>query len=90
MVTLRKAKGVCDHVRIAAFGVNPTAVRLAAAEAALQGQAPTAENFARAAVLGAESLEEPIGDVHATPDYRRQLVKVFTGRCLAEAATRAT
>ena len=89
VVTLRKAKGVCEDVRIAAFGVNPTAVRLSAAEAALQGQAPTAENFARAAALGAGALEEPIGDVHATPDYRRQLVKVFTRRCLAEAAARA-
>ena len=89
VVTLRKANGVCDDVRIAAFGVNPTAVRLTAAEAALQGQAPTAQSFSRAAVLGAASLEEPIGDVHATPAYRRQLVKVLTGRCLAEAAARA-
>jgi carbon-monoxide dehydrogenase medium subunit len=90
VATLRKVKGVCDDVRIAAFGVNATAVRLTAAESALQGQAPTPENFARAAALGAEALEEPLGDVHATPDYRRQLVKVFTGRCLAEAAARAT
>jgi carbon-monoxide dehydrogenase medium subunit len=89
VATLRKSKGVCEDVRIAAFGVNATAVRLGAAESALQGQAPTPENFARAAVLGAEALEEPLGDVHATPDYRRQLVKVFTGRCLAEAAARA-
>ena len=90
VVTLRKARGVCEEVRIAAFGVNPTAVRLATAEAALKGQAPTAENFARAAALGAQAIEEPLGDVHATPDYRRQLVKVFTGRCLAEAAARAS
>ncbi|MEI2790202.1 MAG: xanthine dehydrogenase family protein subunit M [Steroidobacteraceae bacterium] len=90
VVTLRKLRGVCAEVRIAAFGVNPTAVRLGAAEAALQGQAPITANFARAARLGAESLEAPIGDVHATPDYRRQLVKVYTGRGLAEAAARAT
>lgn len=89
VVTLRTTKGVCEDVRICAFGVNATAVRLAAAEAALQGRAPNTENFARAAVLGADSLEEPIGDVHATPDYRRQLVKVITRRCLAEAAARA-
>lgn len=90
VVTLRKAKGVCEDVRVAAFGVNPTAVRLTAAETALRGKAPTAENFARAATLGAEALDEPIGDVHGTPEYRRHLVKVFTGRCLAEAAARAT
>lgn len=90
VATLRTARGRCEDVRISAFGVNATAVRLPAAERALNGQAPSTEAFARAAALGAESLEEPIGDVHATPDYRRQLVKVFTGRCLAEASARAT
>lgn len=90
VATLRKVKGVCEDVRIAAFGVNATAVRLAAAEAALQGQPATPENFARAAALGAEALEEPIADVHATPAYRRQLIRVYTGRCLIEAAARAT
>lgn len=89
-VTLRKTKDRCEDVRMAAFGVNATAVRLTAAETALQGQAPTPENFARAAALAAESLEEPLADVHATADYRRHLVKVFTRRCLAEAATRAS
>ncbi|MDY0066776.1 MAG: FAD binding domain-containing protein [Steroidobacteraceae bacterium] len=87
---LRKVKGRCDDVRIAAFGVNATAIRLPAAEQALNGEAPTAENFARAAALAAESIDEPLGDVHATPDYRRQLVKVLVGRCLAEAAARAS
>ncbi|MBV6417617.1 MAG: Carbon monoxide dehydrogenase medium chain [Steroidobacteraceae bacterium] len=87
--TLRKAKGVCDDVRIATFGVNATAVRLPQAEAALNGKAPTAENFARAAALAGESVAEPISDVHASADYRRQLVKVLVGRCLAEAAGRA-
>lgn len=90
VATLRLVRGACEDVRIAAFGVSPTAVRLTAAETALQGQAPTPENFARAAALGAAALDEPLGDVHATPDYRRQLVKVFTSRCLAEAAGRAT
>lgn len=88
-VTLRKSGGVCSDVRIAAFGINPTAVRLTAAETALQGQPPSAAAFTRAAAIGAAALEEPIGDVHATPDYRRQLVKVYTARCLAEAAARA-
>jgi CO/xanthine dehydrogenase FAD-binding subunit len=90
VATLRVVKGVCEDVRIAAFGVNATAVRLAVAEAALQGRPPTPENFARSAAAGAEALEEPIADVHATPAYRRQLVRVYTGRCLAEASARAT
>lgn len=88
-VTLRKANGRCEDVRIGAFGVNATAVRLPAAEAALNGRSATTENFARAAAVAGESVAEPLGDVHATPDYRRQLVKVLTERCLAEAAARA-
>lgn len=90
VVTLRRRAGLCEDVRIAAFGVNATAVRLSAAEAALTGQPATPETFARAAALGAAALEEPLADVHATADYRRHLVQVYTARCLAEAARRAT
>lgn len=89
VVMLRKTRGRLDDVRISAFGVNPTAVRVPAAEAALNGKAPSAENFAQAAALAGQSIAEPIGDVHATPDYRRQLVKVLVERSLAEAAGRA-
>jgi len=88
-VTLKKVGGVCAEVKIAAFGVNPTAVRLTAAEDALKGQAPTAENFARAAAAGAAALNEPMSCIHASSEYRRQLVKTLTERCLIEANTRA-
>ena len=87
-LTLRQVQGVCCDVRIAAFGVNPTAVRLTAAEQALEGQAPTAANFARAAAEGAAKLEEPMTCIHASAGYRRQLVKTQVERCLAEAITR--
>jgi len=88
-VTLRRANGLCADVRISAFGVSATAVRFPAAEAMLRGQAPSPELFARAAAAARESLDEPMNDIHASADYRRQLVKVLTGRCLAEAASRA-
>ncbi len=88
-LTLKKAGGVIAEVKIAAFGVNPTAVRLTAAEDALKGQAPTAENFARAAAAGAAALDEPMSCIHASAEYRRQLVQTLTERCLADAAARA-
>ncbi len=87
--TLRRERGQLVDVRLAAFGVNATAVRLPAAEQALQGSAATRENFAQAAAIAGESLEEPMSCIHASADYRRQLVKVLTGRCLEEAAARA-
>lgn len=88
-LTLKKTAGVISEAKIAAFGVNPTAVRLTAAEEALRGQAPTPETFARAAAAGAAALEEPMGCIHASPDFRRALVQTLTERCLADAAARA-
>lgn len=88
-LTLRLANGRCADVRIAAFGVNPTAVRLTAAEQALNGQAPDAATFARAAAAASASLDDPMGCVHASADYRRHLVGVLVERALADAAARA-
>lgn len=90
VATLRKAGGLCQDTRICAFGVSATAIRFPAAEDAMNGKAPTAENIRRAASLAAAAVEDPIGDIHASPEYRRHLVGVFVARCLAEAATRAT
>ena len=88
-LTLRVEGGVCRQVRMAAFGVNPTAVRLPAGEAALEGQAPGAAAFARAAAAAAEALDEPMSCIHAPGEYRRHLVKTLAERCLVEAAGRA-
>ncbi len=88
-LTMRLADGVCRDVRMAAFGVNPTAVRLTAGEEALNGQAPGPAAFARAAAAAADALEEPMSCIHATSDYRRQLVKTLAERSLIEAAGRA-
>lgn len=87
-LTLRQSQGVCSEARIAAFGVNATAVRLPQAESALLGQPLNAASFARAAAMAAESLDEPMTCIHASADYRRQLIKVLVERCLAEAAGR--
>lgn len=87
--TLRLARGACTAVRLAAFGVNATAVRLTAAEQVLEGLAPDAASFTRAAAAAAEKLEEPMSCVHASAEYRRHLVEVLVRRCLTEAAARA-
>jgi carbon-monoxide dehydrogenase medium subunit len=88
-VTLRLDGGLCRQVRMAAFGVNPTAVRLSAGEAALEGQPHGADAFARAASAAAEALDEPMSCIHAPGEYRRHLVKTLAERCLVEAAGRA-
>jgi carbon-monoxide dehydrogenase medium subunit len=58
------------------------------AEAALIGQRPTAETFARAAQL-ARSACEPVTDQRGSADYKRHVVGVLTGRVLKRAAERA-
>ncbi|MBV2234107.1 MAG: xanthine dehydrogenase family protein subunit M [Sterolibacterium sp.] len=88
-LTLQKSAGNITDVKIAAFGVNPTAVRLTAAEDALKGQPATADNFARAAAAGAAALDEPMSCVHASSEFRRALVQTLTERCLHDALARA-
>lgn len=87
-LTLKASGGNCTEARIAAFGVNATAVRLPQAEAALAGLALNTANFTNAAALGAAELVEPMTCIHASASYRRQLVKTLLERCLAEAAGR--
>ena len=75
--------------RLVLFGVGATPLRAAGAEAMLVGQAGDAALFARAGSAAAADLEEPLSDVHATADYRRDLARVLTARALAEATARA-
>ncbi len=74
---------------IAVFGVNATALRLAAAEQTLIGQAPDPVLFEQAGSAGAAEVEEPIADVHASAELRRNLVSVVVQRALAQALSRA-
>ncbi len=79
--------GAIREARLALFGVGPTPVRARAAEEALAGCRPTAEEFRRAAVLVEETLD-PDSDLHASAEYRRQVGGVLARRALAQALTR--
>jgi carbon-monoxide dehydrogenase medium subunit len=69
---------------LAFFGAASTPVRVAAAEAALVGTAPSADRFAEAARIVADELDPP-GDLHGSTAYRRHLAGVLTRRALTEA-----
>ena len=75
--------------RVVLFGVGATPIHAVAAEAMLAGQAAEPELFAAVGMRVAADLEEPLTDVHASADYRRDLARVLTGRALAEATVRA-
>ena len=86
---VERKNGTCGDVRIAIGGVTTTAVRATAAEKLLAGQAPTAENIARAADAVGEALADPISDPNASGEYRVHLASVMAKRALTEAAGKA-
>jgi carbon-monoxide dehydrogenase medium subunit len=88
-VLVRVKKGKCSDVRISIGGARATPVRARAAEKLLDGEAPTAENIARAADAVAEALTDPISDPYASGEYRVHLATVMTRRALTEAAGKA-
>jgi CO/xanthine dehydrogenase FAD-binding subunit len=80
--------GACHDVRIGYRNVGSDTVRLAEVEAVLEGQAPNAALIAKAAAT-AQSITNPPGDLHATAEYRRDIIGTLTGRVLTRAIARA-
>jgi carbon-monoxide dehydrogenase medium subunit len=81
--------GRCSAARLVLFGVGTTAVRTRAAEQLLIGEKPSESLFERAGQTASQEIDEPLSDVHASAEYRRDLARVLTRRALAEAASRA-
>ncbi len=86
---LRLGAGVCESVRLVAFGVGDGPVRLVWAERLLLGSAVDVESARRGGEAAAEGLPPPPSDVHASAEYRRHLVAVLTEQVLLEARARA-
>jgi len=82
-------RGRCATARLVLFGVGATPVRAPRAEQMLAGERPEAALFERAGRTAAEEIGEPLADVHASAEYRRDLARVLGRRALAEAAARA-
>ena len=83
-MTLAPRTGKCEDVRSVLGAVAPTPMRALKAEMLLRGEKLTADLVAEAAaVAGAEA--RPISDQRASAEFRRELVRVLTGR-MVEAA----
>jgi len=81
--------GVCTGASLVAMGVGDRPSRSTTIEGVLVGQEPQEALFDdAAAALRAEI--EPIGDIHASSDFKRHLTGVLTRRALARAFDRAT
>jgi 4-hydroxybenzoyl-CoA reductase subunit beta len=84
-VVMKRSNGHISEARVALTAVNPAPVLVKGASEAMSGKAPN------------ESLAESIGDLAArtakplttsalTPEYRREMIRVFTKRAVLAAA----
>jgi carbon-monoxide dehydrogenase medium subunit len=80
--------GTVSAARIAVTGAGPKASRQNDAEAALVGSAGDEAAVAAASDKAGEGMDF-LGDIHASEEYRRAMVKVYTRRALAKALERA-
>lgn len=88
VVTLDEA-GTCTAAKLVYLNAGDGPLAADAAAGLLVGQALTAEALTAAADHAATHEMEPLGNVHATPDYQRHLARVLTRRALAAARDRA-
>ena len=83
-----KGKGLCEDVRIALGASAPTPLRAKKAEEVLRGKKITDDLLREAGgVAGTEA--EPISDMAASAEYRRELATVLVARVGKEALARA-
>ena len=79
--------GVIDEVRVGVTGVNSVPFRARSLEDRLRGRAvsgPALRGF-----CGEIAEAEPMGDLHASAEYRRHLLGVFAARTIERAIQRA-
>lgn len=82
------ASGAVESAAIGITGAGSKAVRATAAEKGLVGGKLDDAAIQKAGASAAEAVD-PVGDIHASEEYRRHLVREFTARALRTAAERA-
>ena len=80
--------GKIASARVGITGAGPSASRLTSVEQALAGKAPSKETFEAAARGAGSDLAAVNADIHASEEYRRAMIPVFTRRALEAAARR--
>jgi CO/xanthine dehydrogenase FAD-binding subunit len=85
-VTLTINSDNCEECRIAVLG-SETPIRIPDAERMLVGPSPSAEVVTAAAELASEAAEWN-ADLHASSDFRKQLVRTLVARALKSALDR--
>jgi carbon-monoxide dehydrogenase medium subunit len=87
-VQLTLTNGVCEEIGIGLTNVGSVPIKALKAEAALRGKRPDEAAIKQAAQLAAEAAD-PSADLRGSVEYKRDLVRVLTGRALRKAIERA-
>jgi carbon-monoxide dehydrogenase medium subunit len=80
--------GVIEKAAVAVTGVGAKAYRASGVEEALRGRKASANLLAEAAQHAADGVD-PLSDIHGSPGYRREIVRVYVRRALEAAIERA-
>ena len=81
--------GRIRSARIGLTGAGPHAVRLRTVEQALAGKTLSRESIEAAARVAGTDVKAVNGDIHASAEYRRAMIPVFTRRALERTRARA-
>ncbi len=84
VITLDSSNGICHDVRIALGAVAPTPIRAHQAEGILR-EKTIVDNLIEEAAQMASEEAKPISDIRGFAEYRKELVKVLTGRAVKSA-----
>jgi carbon-monoxide dehydrogenase medium subunit len=87
-VQLTLSGGVCQDIGIGLTNVGSVPIKAAKAEAALRGKRPDEAAIKQASQLAAEAAD-PAADLRGSVEYKKDLVRVLTGRALRKAIERA-
>lgn len=82
-------EGICRKARVALGAVAPTPRRVFALESFLEGRRLTDEVLEEGGRLALQVIE-PISDIRASAEYRREMVRVLTVRALRQASRQAS
>lgn len=85
LAALKVEGGIIRGARLGIGGVSDRPIRLAEIERHLVGQPPNVDTIAAAADAASRAVE-PTEDIHATADYRRDLIRAMVRRALTQAA----
>jgi carbon-monoxide dehydrogenase medium subunit len=81
--------GVIQSARIGLTGASSHATRLTKVEQALAGQPVSAKTAEAAAAAAGDGIKDVNADIHASEEYRRAMIPVFTRRAIDRAMARA-